>query len=789
VSLSQRFLLKASLILLFSMTFQSETTSAAPQPISDISVEGTKRLEKATVLNFINVEMGEVLDESKLDEALKKLYATGYFADVVLEQTGGLLKIKVVENPTINRIVYEGNKAVSEKILNTDMKLKPRMMYAKHQIQREVQRLLAIYRLKGYFGARVTPQLIKREQNRVDIVFEIEEGDATKIEAIRFVGNKEFSGWDLSGVIGTKESIWWKFFSTDDVYDPDRVEMDKELLRKYYLNHGYVDFKVLSATAELLPKQDAFVITFFLEEGQQYKVSEIKIENKLKHIPTSDLEKIVSLKKGDWYSAEEVEYTVEAMSDKISTLGYAFVDVTPIPNIDSKTGTISITFKLEEGPKIFINRINIGGNVRTIDTVIRREFLLAEGDAFNASRLRSSDRRLNNLGFFKKIDIDKKTVNGRNDLVDINVNVEEQPTGDISFSAGFSTTDGPLGMIKVSERNLFGRAYEVSSALQMAKRSKSLNVDFVNPYFLDRNLAWGVGGFVNKVNRKDTSSYNEFSIGARTSIGYSLSRYVIQRWTYSIAQHKIENVSDKAFPLIKNEAGKYISSTIGHEISYDRLDNRFAPTNGYILRTNNDFTGVGGNVRYLKNTISGAVYYSLLKNVVLGIDAQAGMMNPIGGRRIRISDKFLLGGQSLRGFDYGGVGPHSQGTNSPIDKKNGFIESDALGGDMMFTTSAEIRFPLGLPEDFAISGHVFVDAGTLWDTKLKKEVDDYNKIAAVDKRVAQPFNSKNMRAAVGIGISWASPMGMIGIDYGYPILKQKGDETRNILINFGAGKF
>ncbi len=763
------------LIALSLFLFAAVTAVAMnPQVVKNIEVTGNQRLEKETIISFANLHVGDSLTEEASLEAVKKLFSTGYFKDISLSYHEGTLIIQVVENPTINRVVLEGNHSVNDKTLNTGLKIRPRMLLNQPAIQEELQRLLAIYRMKGYFATKVNPQIIKLDQNRVDLIFDIHEGEPTKIEAINFIGNNSFSDWDLASLLSTKETIWWKFFSTDDVYDPDKIEMDREELHKFYLNKGYADFRVLSVDAELTPNFESFIITFHVSEGERYQFGSLKIDNAIPELDTEELKELLTVSEGDWYSAVEVENSVEALTNEIGRKGFAFIKVKPIPTVDSVKHIIDIKFEVREGPKIFIDKINIHGNTRTVDQVIRREFSLAEGDAFNSSKLRSSERMLNNLGFFKKVDLRKEPIPGQPDRVNINLDVEEQPTGDFNFGGGFSTTEGPLGMISVSERNLFGRAYELGGRLQIAKRSKHINVDFMNPAFLDRKLVAGVGLFGSKIDRSDVSSYTERKYGTRGWFGYYLAPSLSQTWSYTISNTRIQGISSNAYPLIAQQKGSYMTSAIGHDISYDKRDNRFAPTKGYIIILSNEYAGVGGNVKYLRNTLSGAYYHPLTEHIILGLDAQGGILNKMG-KSLRIADKFTLGGESLRGFDYSGVGPHGIG-----------YDDAALGGNVMFVSSAEISFPLGLPKDFALSGHVFIDAGTLWDTYLGKDIKNYN---ATHPRPISAYNIRGMRAATGLGISWASPMGVISVDYAKVLKKQNGDETKALLIRFGSGKF
>tara|TARA_B000000565_G_scaffold255805_1_gene238064 strand:- start:49858 stop:52203 length:2346 start_codon:yes stop_codon:yes gene_type:complete len=751
--------------------------------IERIEVKGNVRVDPSHIISVADLRVGQFVNDETLNGSLKKLYKTGLFRDLVVDLDKGVLMIRVAEYPTINDIAFEGNSGVKEKLLKTKMKIEPRATYTEEKIKYEVQRLLAIYRSKGFFSARVFPKIIKRDYNRVDVVFEIEEGDPAKIHAINFVGNKDISDWDLSAAISTKESAWWKFFSSDDFFDQDKLEIDREQLKKYYLNRGYVDFRVQSVTAQLMRDYRGFIITFNLHEGQRYKFGTIQLENQIKGLDLESLEKVIKPKDGDWYSAQDVETMIDDLTDAVTKQGFSFVDISPTSDVDEKNHKMNITLIIKPAPRIFINQIHVKGNERTVDAVIRRELSFAEGDPLNQSKLRNSERRLNYLGFFKEVKIDTEKVKfGESALRDATITVKEQSTGDINFSIGFATLDGPLGMIRLAERNLFGRGYELSSALEIAKKRKSISADFINPNLFGRDLAYGVGIFGMKVNRDSDSSYSEKSIGIRNWISYFLTEHLIQRWSYQISRDEIGTPGTGVYPLIAMDKGKFMTSAVGHDLSLDYRDNRLKPTDGYLLSLGNEFAGVGGKVKYLKNTLSGAYYQKLTEKVILELHAQAGMMSEVGGRRIRVSDKFMMGGNTLRGFDYSGVGPH--GFAAPGNRTQ--YNESSLGGDRSIMMSAQVNFPLGLPEDMAVSGHTFIDAGTLWDSKIKKRVAEYNRIHTGQIGV---YNSKKIRSAAGLGVSWASPMGVITIDYGHAITSAKGDEKRAIIFSMGSSRF
>jgi len=725
-------------------------------------IEGNNRIESDTILSYMTFQTGSPITQADIDNSLKEVFNSKLFSDVHMELAGDTLHVRVVENPSINRIAFEGNKNITDKILETEVQLKVRQLLTKDKVQFEVRRILEIYKHKGYFAARVSPKIIKQDQNRVDVVFEIEEGAVAKIRSIKFVGNKRYDRDRLKSIITTTESAWWKFFSNTDVYDPNKLDMDSDNLRKFYRGKGYADFKVLSATAELVPEQDAFIITFTMEEGERYRFGDVTVDSNFPKIPRELFEKSLKSAKGDWYSTDVVEKDTVSLTEVAGDHGYAFVNVRPIPLKDDEAHTVGIQYKLEEGPKVFIKNVKIKGNTRTIDRVIRRQFLLSEGDAFNSSKLKGSDRNIQNLGYFKKVDITQEAVDNTKDQVDIVTDVEEQSTGEINFSAGFSTLDGPLGMIQLRERNLFGRAYSFGARVQVAKKSRNLNLSLADPYFLNRDLEVGIGFDRGQRDQESESSYTRDNIGGRIWAAYNLSEYLVQRWTYGLSKDKIDRVKANAARQVKEQEGSAVSSMVGHNLIYDRRDFRFAPTEGYVLTLGNDFSGLGGTVKYHRHTFGGAVYYTPIDDITAHLDGEFGVIQGMG-KPLRIVDKFTLGGNDLRGFEYAGVGPRSKVGNH-----------DALGGDRFFTLSGEVTFPVGLPSEVGLRGTAFVDSGTVWDTKMK------------DPDV---YNFKNVRMAAGFGFGWTTPMGLIRLDFGFPISKQKGDKEQMILLNFGTGKF
>ncbi len=726
--------------------------------ISEIRIEGNQRIEPSTIISYMELSPGENFDALKVDQALKNLFATGLFADVNLRREGSVLIVRVAENPIINRLAFEGNRRIDDETLQAEVQLRPRVVYTATKVQSDAKRILDIYRRSGRFAATVEPKVIPLDQNRVDLVFEINEGEVTEVRRIDFVGNDNYSDGTLRGEVLTTESAWYRFFSTSDTYDPDRITVDREALRNFYLDEGYVDFRVVSSVAELSPSRDAFFITFTVDEGERYRFGKIDISSALKDLDPQSLEDELETDEGDWYDQSAVDATVTALTEKVSELGYAFVEVEPVPQKDTVGRTVAITYQVREGARIYVERIDIHGNVRTLDEVIRREFRLVEGDAFNSSKIRRTRQRIQNLGFFNKVDM--QTLQGSApDRAVVDVTIEEQSTGELSFGAGFSTGEGPLGDISIRERNLLGRGQDLRLAFTISGRRQQLDFSFTEPYFMDRDLSAGVDVYNVRVER-DESSFSEKSLGGAIRFGWEWAEFLRQSVKYTLSQDDIFDVESNASPGIKQQEGTTVSSIVGQEISYDRLNSRFNPTDGYIVRLRNDVAGLGGDLHYLRTRLSAAYYYPITESVTIGVNGEAGYIFGFG-EDIRITDAFFLGGATLRGFRTAGVGPRDVSTK------------DSLGGNKYARGTIEVTFPVGLPEEYGINARVFTDFGTLFDTDLTTATVPF----LVDKH--------SIRASAGFGLTWASPFGPLAVDFALPYLAE--DFDREEFFRFSVG--
>ncbi|MGH7034363.1 MAG: outer membrane protein assembly factor BamA, partial [Stellaceae bacterium] len=585
---------------------------AAPIPvggvITEVRIEGTQRVEPDTVKSYLQIQPGDVYDQGKADASLKALFATGLFSNVELRRDGSALIVAVTENPVINRIQFEGNHKLTDDNLTSEIQLRPRVVFTREKVQSDVSRLLELYRRSGRFAATVQPKIIQLPQNRVDLIFEIDEGPSTGIRGITFLGNRVFSESTLKEVISTKETRWYRFLSSDDTYDPDRLTYDRELLRKFYLSQGYADFRVVSANAELVPDRSGFIITFSIEEGPRYHFGKVSVTNELKDVNPALLRALLTFKEGDWYDADQVDKSIQAITDALGDRGYAFVQVTPNVRRNVDTKTIDVSFTVKEGPEVYVERIDITGNVRTQDKVIRREFRLVEGDAFNSTKLHRSEQRLNNLGFFKKVDI-TNTQGSAPDKTVIHVNVQEKSTGEFQIGVGYSTSDGPLANIGIHERNLLGRGQDLRIDTTIAFLTQQADLSFTEPYFLDRNLAAGFDLFALQRDNTTFSGYQQQSFGGSLRAGYQFTESLRQTLTYTIRDDTIKDIIPGASQFILDQKGSRIASIVGEQLLYDKRDSRLRPTSGYYLQQTTDLAGLGGQVYFLRNGVSAGYYY------------------------------------------------------------------------------------------------------------------------------------------------------------------------------------
>jgi outer membrane protein insertion porin family len=785
---------------------------ALAQSTSQIVVEGNRRVEADTIRTYFRPGVGQRLDAAKIDEAIKGLYATGLFQDVRISQAGGRLVVTVVENPVINRVAFEGNKKVKDDQLTSEVQSKARGTLSRPMVQADVQRIVEIYRRNGRFEVRVEPKIIELPNNRVDLVFEINEGEKTGVKKIIFAGNNAYGDQRLKDEIKTNETFMiFSFLQTADIYDADRIEADRDLLRRFYVKKGYADVRVTSAVAVYDPAQKGFVITFTIEEGERYKFGTVDIQSNVPAVDPRTLYGRLRVSAGAVYNAEAVEKSVENLAIEIARRGYPFATVRPRGDRDQANARINVVFTIEEGPRVYIERINIRNNTRTRDYVIRREFDLAEGDAYNRALIDRAERRLRNLNYFKNIKITNEPGSAPDRIV-INVDVEEQPTGELSFSGGYSTADGFMAEVSVGERNLLGHGQYAKTSVQYGQRVRGFEMSYVEPFFLGYRLAAGIDLYAKQTLASNYYSYDNKTVGLGLRTGFAVSEEIGFQLRYNIYRQEISlpdylkncnNISpssangtyptsvtgiDPATGLawvdpatgaafaqncyadgeaslaVRKELaqGAVMVSMIGYGLSYNTLDNNRNPTSGLIIDFKQDFAGIGGDVNFIRSTVEARSYYEVFSDVVAVLKLQGGHITGWGSRELRMLDHFQMGPNLVRGFAPAGIGPRdiTAGTNN-----------DALGGTMFWGASLEAQAPFHfIPKDVGIKGAVFADAGSLWSYRgptawLPPET------GATGETLTVGSSEHNIRASVGVGLIWNSPFGPLRFDYSVPLMK------------------
>ncbi len=742
---------------------EAATASNQAPIISSVHVEGTQRLEPETVTSHISLAKGNVATPEKINESVKSLYATGLFANVVILMEGTTLNVAVEENPVLNRVAYEGNDAISTEDLEKESQIKARQVYTENRVQKDVARILELYRRSGRFGAVVNPKIVKLEQNRVDLVYEITEGKRTGIRGISFVGNSHYESEALKQAISTRESAWWRFLSSSDYYDPDRMNYDKELLRQFYLNQGYVDFRVVSAVAELTPDRDDFYITFTVEEGPRYKFGKMNLTSEIKGLNTDKLRQDIVTHENNWYDADQIEKSVSKLTTVLGDMQYAFVNIVPNPDKHKETLTVDLNYTIKESARVYVDHINVKGNTRTMDSVIRRELRLAEGDPFSITKVHTSEQRLKDLGFFEESKI--TPVDGTQpDRANLNVDVKEKSTGEVQIGAGFSSTDGPLGDFSISEHNFLGRGQDVRVGATVSGRTQQIDTSFTEPYLFGRDLSAGADLFYVRTDNQDLSSYNTDTAGITFRAGYPLSDELRQKLNYSFHRDTISSVPTTASLYIIDQQGTSVTSSFGQSLIYDTRDSKLDPTLGYITHLDTDVAGAGGSRKWFKTKVGGTQYYPIAEKWVVSGLAEYGQIWGIGSPT-KINERFFLGGDTLRGFQYAGIGPRD--TTSTYD--------DALGGTRYGRTSLELSTPTPFPAEFGLKGHIFTDAGVL------DKLDDHSQSGATGV-----VAGNTLHVSAGVGVTWNSPFGPVRLDYGQPIVYKSYDKIEHIHFSFGT---
>ncbi|RXG96181.1 outer membrane protein assembly factor BamA [Bradyrhizobium zhanjiangense] len=804
---------------------------AAAQVVETIVVEGNRRVEAETVRSYFRPGPGGRFDQSAVDEGLKALIGTGLFQDVRINRAGGRIVVSVVENAVIGRVAFEGNKKIKDEQLSAEIQSKPRGTFSRALVQSDTLRIAEIYRRSGRYDVRVTPEIIEQPNNRVDLIFTVEEGVKTSVKSVEFIGNSTFSASRLRDVIKTHESNLLSFLGSNDVYDPDRVEADRDLIRRFYLKNGFADVQVVAALTEYDPEKKGFLVTFKIEEGQQYRVGAVNFRSSIPNFDAGSLRTYSRVNVGSLYNVESVETSTEEMQIEASRRGYAFAVVRPGGDRNFEAHTVSVVFNVDEGPRTYIERINLRGNTRTRDYVIRREFDLSEGDAYNRALVDRAERRLKNLDFFKSVKIVTEP-GSSSDRVILIVDMEEKSTGDFSISGGYSTTDGALAEVSVSERNLLGKGLYAKASVSYGQYSRGISLSFVEPYLLDYRLALGFDTYWRQQLSNSYTSYGVTTLGFSPRLGFALREDLSLQLRYSLYQQSItlssaynncnnnasntslafnptpayiKNVLGGVDPTNSTDSGVYgygcygdgesslpvrkelangatWTSALGYTLNYNTLDNTKNPTDGLLVDFRQDFAGVGGDVTYLKTAIDTKYYTPLVSEIVSVIHLQGGILNKIGDQDLRMLDHFQMGPNLVRGFASNGIGPRD------ITYWSLGASGDALGGTKYWGASMELQMPFWfLPKEVGLKGAIYADAGSLWGYQGPTSWTATGEVntAACPTCGLQYDDGNVVRSSVGVGLIWASPFGPLRFDYAVPITKGKYDVVQE--FRFGGG--
>jgi outer membrane protein insertion porin family len=791
-----------------------------------ITVEGNHRVDAETVRSYFTGQ-----DKGNPNQAIKDLYATGLFSDVRVRQGRGGLVVTVVENSVINRVAFEGNSKLKGDQLSQEVQSKSRGPYSPITVQADIERIKDAYRRQGRGNTKVTARTVDLPNGRLDVVFTIDEGDKTGVKSIDFVGNKAYSGSRLRGLMQTTESNLLSFIKTSDVYDPDKIATDEDLIRRFYLKNGYADFRIVDSQATFDAAQGGYIIRITVEEGEQYTIGAVNIDSHIPSLPNDQLLSAVRLSPGDVYNGDLVEKSTEGLTREVARRGFAFSQVRPRGDRNPATHKVNLTFVIDEGPRVYIERITIRGNTRTRDYVIRREFDIGEGDPYNKVLIDRAERRLNGLGFFKKVKITNEP-GSTSDRVVIDVDVEDQPTGSFSISGGYSTTDGFIAEASVSETNFLGRGQFVKLAVQEGQNARGIDFSFTEPYILDTRIAAGFDVFAKQNDNTSYALYSTFVTGGTVRIGIPITDEFSIQPHYSIYNTKISIPNTKNYPYndctstggtpiegttpgfgvlagaldvnhnclangeasvaIKQAIGSTLTNLVGFNLDYNTLDNQKVPTDGLFVELRNDVgfdsnsTVPGYSNTFLRTSGDLRYYHPIYDEIVGMVHVQGGNISSLDGNPLRITDQFQLGPTLVRGFAPSGLGPRD--ISDPASS-----QYNPLGGTHYAGASVEVQFPIyGLPRDIGVKGALFADAGTIFGYGGKTK---FTNGACVPSNVAPVFQQGNcltvrdsdlIRSSVGASIIWASPLGPIRFDYAYATTKDRYDVTQAFRFSGGT---
>jgi outer membrane protein insertion porin family len=749
--------------------FAQTRLQAPPQQsavVGRILIQGNERIDPETILSYLPIQTGDTVDSAKIDVALKALFRTDLFSDVKIDLQGTDLIVRVIENPIINRVLFEGNSNLKEDKLQDEIQIRPRGVFTRAKVEEDVGRIVELYRRSGRISATVTPKIVELPQRRVDLIFEINEGPKSGIMRVDFLGNVQFSANELRGVIVTKESAFYKFFSSNDNYDPDRVEYDREQLRKFYRNRGFYDFRVISSVAELEPSRNGFAVTYALDEGVRYHFGKLTVKADLKKLNADILRQLLPIRSGQLYSDQKIEQSTDALTFAAGAAGFAFVDVRPRYTPNPAKHTVDVEFEIKEGPRVYIDRIDVVGNTQTLDYVIRRQLGVAEGDAYNRALVDRSKLSVKSLGFFKDVDI-TNVPGSAPDRTNLLVKVTEQPTGQLTFSAGYSSIDKLVTDIGVSQSNFRGRAEDLRARISLGSLRQQADLSFTEPHFLNRDLQGGFDIYAQRYDFSQQASYTSQSIGGTVRVAFPLTQNSLLTTHYTLRTDDVIVPDALCVPgaelvsvVLCEQRGSYLTSLVGYSIGFDKRNDPIQPTRGFYINLSQDIAGLGGTVHYLKSEVTGAFYHGFNKDFIFKFSGAGGYIDGTSGNTIRITDRFYEGGDTFRGFQIAGIGPR--------DTQFG----DSLGGKLYAIGTMEMQIPTKLPEQYGIKAALFTDFGTLGILDRANKIDPNTNLPLTAVR-----DDLNLRASAGISIFWRSPLGPLRFDFSQIIKKDSYDKT------------
>lgn len=749
------------------------TTLCADELIKNITIKGNSRIEDSTINNYLGLNIGDKYTTLKQSDAIKNLYVTSLFKDISIDFVRNNLIVTVVEKPLVYNIQIQGNSKVKNSQIYPILLTNIGESLSESKIQIDAQKIKALYDTIGRFSTTVTATTQSQiENNRASVIFKISEGTKSVIKNVYFVGNKNYNHSELKSVILTKESRWFRFLETNDTYNPERIDYDKELLKSFYKSLGFADFRVVSVIAELSKNKEYFTLTYVIDEGEKYQLSNVNVKTKLPNIDLSKINQLVTAKPKQIFNMSALEQIADNIAKVLADLGYPQINVYPHVINDPNNKTIDVTFVIDKADKIFVNQINIEGNLKTHDDVIRREISIAEGDLFRRSKLERADRNIRNLDYFETVGIGIVPTDQQGKY-NININVEEKSTASIGLDMGYNSVGGPFGRISFTERNLLGTGKYLTFGVQGGNKNISYYLGITDPHFLNKDLAFSTNIFDNYNGRgsgflQADQPYNLKSIGMRNAISYDVAEDLSHSVEYSIKQDHLTASNESTSRFIIDQQGKFVTSAVSHTLTYDVTDSRIVPKNGYILSGTQEYAGIGGNTKYLKHEVEGKYFQSIIDNKLTFIfAASVGDIRGVGSAKtVRIADRFNLGDYTLRGFSSGGIGPRDKKTN------------EGLGGEHFYSFTTEVNFPLGLPSEFNVRGLLFADLGNVFGVHTKSK--DYTK--------ENFYNDKAdmFRSSIGLGFIWVTRIAPIRMDWGFPIKKKSYDETQRFHIKLST---